>query len=80
MLSALAIAKLWCHELGEQILANGEDARKAIDPGQTRELRILHLEFRWISHCISTHIDQLASFQAHLSPLQLSPVVESGSQ
>jgi hypothetical protein len=80
LLLALAIAKLWCHELGEQILANGEDARRAIDPGPTRELSIFQLGFRWLLHCLSTHIDQLASFQAHLSPLHLLPVVQSGSQ
>ena len=80
LLLALAIAKLWCHELGEEVLANGEEARKAIDPGSTRELSIFQLGFRWLLHCLSTHIDQLASFQAHLSPLQLSPVFHSGSQ
>jgi hypothetical protein len=80
LLLALAIAKLWCHELGEQILANGNDARRAIDTGPTRELSIFQLGFRWLQHCLSTHIDLLASFQAHLSPLHLSPVVQPGSQ
>ncbi|MCS6846490.1 MAG: hypothetical protein RMN52_02090 [Anaerolineae bacterium] len=33
-LLALAIAKLWCHELGEQVLAQGEAVRRLIDPAQ----------------------------------------------
>ena len=31
LLLALAIAKLWCHELGEQVLEDGETARRVID-------------------------------------------------
>ena len=44
LLLALAIAKLWCHELGEQVLAEGETARRAIDPGSERELSL----FNWV--------------------------------
>jgi hypothetical protein len=80
LLLALAIAKLWCHELGEQVLEDGEPARRAIDPGAKRELSIFQLGFRWLQRCVSTHIDRLPSFQAHLSPLTLAPVVQSGSQ
>ena len=40
LLLALAIAKLWCHELGEQVLAGGESTRRTIDPGSERELSI----------------------------------------
>jgi len=31
MLLALTIAILWCHELGEYVLAKGEDCRREID-------------------------------------------------
>jgi hypothetical protein len=80
LLLALAIAKLWCHELGEQVLENGETARRAIDPGPKRELSIFQLGLRWLQRCVSTQINQLSTFQAHLSPLMLAPVTHSGSQ
>jgi hypothetical protein len=38
MLLALAIATLWCHELGEYVLAGSEDRHREIDPGLHREL------------------------------------------
>lgn len=75
---ALAIAKLWCHELGEQVLAGGETTRRAIDPGSEREFKVFQLGFRWLKHCVSTNIDQLPTFMARLSPLKLSPVGKSG--
>jgi hypothetical protein len=80
LLLALAIAKLWCHELGEQVLENGEAARRTIDPGSERELSIFQLGLRWLQRCLSTNINQLPNFQAHLSPLFLPPIVHSGSQ
>jgi hypothetical protein len=78
LLLALAIAKLWGHELGEKVLENGETARRAIDPGSERELSVFQLGLRWLQRCVSTHINQLPSFQAHLSPLRLAPVAQSG--
>ena len=78
LLLALAIAKLWCHELGEQVLEGGETARRAIDPGSERELSVFQLGFRWLKRCVSTNIDQLPTFMARLSPLKLSLVGKSG--
>jgi hypothetical protein len=80
LLLALAIAKPWCHESGEHVLADGETARQAIDPGSERELSVFQLGLRWLQSCISTHIERLPTFQAHLSPLKLAPVAQSGSQ
>jgi hypothetical protein len=80
LLLALAIAKLWCHELGAQVLENGEATRRTIDPGSERELSIFQLGLRWLQRCLSTNINQLPNFQAHLSPLFLPPIVHSGSQ
>lgn len=80
MLLALAIAKLWCHELGEHVLADGETARQAIDPGPERELSVFQLGLRWLQRCVSTNISQLPTFIASLSPLKLAPVAQSGSQ
>ena len=78
LLLALAIAKLWCHELGDPVLAGGETTRRAIDPGSDRELSVFQLGFRWLKRCVSTDIDQLPTFMACLSPLKLSSVGKSG--
>lgn len=76
LLLALAIATLWCHELGEQVLAAGESARRQIDPGPTRELSVFQLGLRWLARCLSTTIHQLPCFTASLTPLKLKPVVK----
>jgi len=80
LLLALAIAKLWCHELGEQVLVGGEPTRRTIDPGSKRELSIFQLGLRWLQRCVSTNINLLPNFQAHLSPIFVSPATQPGSQ
>jgi hypothetical protein len=80
LLLALAIAKLWCHELGEHVLADGEALRRIVDPGSERELSIFQLGLRWLQRSISTNINLLPNFQAHLSPFFLPPVVHAGSE
>jgi len=80
LLLALAIAKLWCHELGEQVLAGGESTRRTIDPGSERELSIFQLGLRWFQRCVSININLLPNFQAHLSPIFVPTVVRAGSQ
>ena len=75
LLLALAIAKLWCHELGEHVLEQGEAARRAIDPGPTRELSVFQLGLRWLKRCVSTNITLLPPFIARLSPLKRFAVV-----
>ncbi len=76
LLLALAIATLWCHELGEQVLAAGESARREIDPGDERELSLFQLGLRWLKRCVSTGIERLPRFRAHLKPIRLAPVVK----
>jgi hypothetical protein len=76
LLLALAIATLWCHELGEQVLAEGESARREIDPGHERELSLFQLGLRWLQRCVSTGIDRLPRFRAQLKPIRLPPVVK----
>ncbi|MDW8328027.1 MAG: transposase [Anaerolineales bacterium] len=75
LLLALAIAKLWCHELGEHVLAQGEAARRMIDPGPQRELSLFQLGLRWLKRCLSTHIALLPAFLARISPLRHFKVV-----
>jgi hypothetical protein len=70
LLLALAIAKLWCHELGEQVLEHGEACRRTIDPGPTRELSVFQLGLRWLKRCVSTNLSLLPAFMARLSPLR----------
>jgi hypothetical protein len=79
LLLALAIATLWCHELGEHVLAEGDAARRAIDPGPTRELSVFQLGLRWLKRCVSTQISRLPAFIARLSPLKRLAVVRAGA-
>jgi len=76
LLLALAIATVWCHELGEQVLAEGEDCRREIDPGWQRELSLFQLGLRWLKRCVSTAIQRLVKFHAVLSPIRLPPVIK----
>jgi hypothetical protein len=78
LLLALAIATLWCHELGEHVLDQGDAARRTIDPGPTRELSLFQLGLRWLKRCVSTNIDLLPAFMARLSPLKHFAVVRAG--
>ena len=75
LLLAMAVATLWCHELGEQVLARGETARRRIDPGPTRQLSLFQLGLRWLQRCVSVAIHDLPIFRARLSNLKLAPVV-----
>lgn len=75
LLLALAIATLWCHELGEHVLAEGEAARRTIDPGPARELSVFQLGLRWLKRCVSTNLSPLPAFMARLSPLKRLAVV-----
>jgi len=78
LLLALAIATLWCHELGEQVLEQGETGRRAIDPGPTRELSLFQLGLRWLKRCVSTNICLLPALRARLSPLRQCITVRTG--
>jgi hypothetical protein len=74
LLLALAMATLWCHELGEHVLRAGDDCRREIDPGWQRELSLFQLGLRWLKRCVSTALQRLVKFRAVLSPIRLPPV------
>jgi hypothetical protein len=76
LLLAVAIATLWCHELGEHVLDQGEDSRRQIDPGPSRELSLFQLGLRFLIRCLDTTIDALPNFHAVLSDIRLAPVVK----
>jgi len=78
LLLAVAIASLWCHELGEHVLDQGDDARREIDPGPQRELSLFQLGLRWLKRCLSTALHRLPSFLARLKPIRLQPVIPKG--
>jgi hypothetical protein len=75
LLLALSIATLWCHELGEFILEQGEPARCSVDPSHERSLSLFQLGFRWLKRFLATGLLFLPHFQASLSNLKLKPVV-----
>ncbi len=77
LLLAVALATLWCHELGEQVIAQGENVRRTVDPGSKRELSLFQLGLRWLKRCVAHAIHRLSVFAARLSPMQLAPVVKS---
>lgn len=74
LLLALAVATLWCHELGEQVLQGGEARRREIDPGSRRELSLFQLGLRWLKRCLANQIERVPDFIARLSPVKLAPV------
>jgi len=80
LLLAMAIATLWCHELGEHVLQQGEAARRLIDPGPTRELSLFQLGLRWLKRALAVALHLLPEFKARLSNLNLQPVLSPLAQ
>lgn len=75
LLLAIAIATLWCHELGEFVLKQRDDVRRQIDPSSQRTLSLFQLGLRWLKRCLAVAIHSLSPFQATLSNLHLLPVI-----
>lgn len=75
LLLAVAIATLWCHELGEFVLKQGEDFRCQVDPSHQRTLSLFQLGLRWLKRFLATALTVLPAFNATLSNLRLKPVV-----
>lgn len=75
LLLALAIATLWCHELGEFVLKQGEALRCQVDPAHERTLSLFQLGLRWLKRALATGLFFLPTFQARLSNLRLKPVM-----
>jgi len=80
LLLAIAIATLWCHELGEFVLEQGNSSRCQVDPAHKRNLSLFQLGLRWLKRCLATGFHILPDFQAVLSNLKLKPVVIPISQ
>lgn len=80
LLLAIAIATLWCHELGEFVLEQGNSSRCQVDPAHKRNLSLFQIGLRWLKRCLATGFHILPDFQAVLSNLKLKPVVIPISQ
>ncbi len=80
LLLAMAIATLWCHELGEHVLQQGEAARRLTDPGPTRELSLFQPGLQWLKRVLAVAIHLLPNFKARLSNLNLPPVLSPLAQ
>jgi hypothetical protein len=76
LLLALALATLWCHELGEHVLAQGDACRREVDAGIERELSLFQLGLRWLKRCVSIGMARLPYFRALLKPIRLPLVVK----
>ena len=80
LLLALAIATIWCHEVGEHVVKQGESVRRQIDPGPTRELSLFQLGLRWLKRTLAIAGHLLPFFRAKLSNLKLMPVIMPTTQ
>ena len=75
LLLAIAIATLWCHDLGEFVLKPGDTSRSQVDPAHKRTLSLFQLGLRWLKRILATGYHFLPDFQAILSNLKLKPIV-----
>lgn len=74
LLLAVAIATIWCHEIGEQVLQN-PTLQDELDPGgKERELSIFQLGLRFIKRCIAIALNRLPDLKLQLSNFVLDPV------
>lgn len=78
LLLAVAIATLWCHELGEQVLQDPALSDEVDPGGKKRELSIFQLGLRLLHRSLATAIDRLPACKLHLSNLSLKPVLPRG--
>jgi len=74
LLLAIAIATLWCHELGEFVLKQDDPSRCQVDPAHKRTLSLFQLGLRWLKPALATGVHFLPAFQAILSNPKLKPV------
>lgn len=78
LLLALAIATLWCHELGEFVLDSDDSFRRQVDPGHTRQLSLFQIGLRWLKRSLFTQLHPVPVFILRIRPLKLAPLGNSG--
>ncbi|MEW6735374.1 MAG: hypothetical protein AB1489_29045 [Acidobacteriota bacterium] len=57
LLLAVAIATIWCHQLGERCIRKGDSLRRIIDPGRERQLSIFQLGLRLLHRFLAVAIN-----------------------
>ena len=75
LLLAVAIATLWCHELGETVVESPALQAELDAGGQQRELSLFQLGWRFLRRCLATALTRLPKLHLRLSNLMLAPVV-----
>jgi hypothetical protein len=75
LLLAVALATLWCHELGERVIQSPGLQAELDAGGAKRELSIFQLGLRFLRRCIALAIKRLPAFKLRLSNLKLAPVL-----
>jgi hypothetical protein len=79
LLLGVAIATLWCHELGHFCWTSGVATWRLIDPGYSqrrgRELSLFQVGLRYLRWCLANALQNLPHFTARLAPLRLEPVL-----
>jgi hypothetical protein len=71
LLLALAIATVWCHELGEHVLEQGESCWRQIDPGPERELSSFNLA------CVGSSVASMSCSTPCLAFMRAYPICAS---
>jgi hypothetical protein len=79
LLLGVAIATLWCHELGHFCWEGGAAVWQLVDAGYSprsgRELSLFQAGLRYLRWCLANALDRLPNFAARLIPLNWEPVV-----
>lgn len=71
MAAIITNATLWCHEVGEFLLKQGNALRCQVDPAHKRTLSLFQLGLRWLKRTLAIDLLVLPDFTATLSNLKL---------
>jgi len=75
LLLAVAIATLWCRELGEYVIQD-QNLQSELDPGdKDRELSIFHLGLRFIRRCTTVALERFPNLELRLLNIALLSVL-----
>lgn len=78
LLLGVAIATLWCHELGQFCWQQGTRVWQLVDAGYSRrsgrELSLFQAGLRYLRWCLAHALHRLPTFTARLAPCSFQPV------
>lgn len=75
LLLAVAIATLWCHELGEYVLQDADLQAEVDAGGNKRELSLFQLGLRFLKRCLALALERLPKLKLVLTNLALKPLL-----